>query len=152
MRLVTRKMNPNENHRSPGRSASPSLKSGTSRRRGNKRVPADTQALTPLTSQEGRSDATAQSGDGSKKQTKRKKHRNRRRRNRRPSFLAPASDDAAAIATEEHDQQGEGEQTGRQTGGESAMPSATLQPPLYKLPGRNLSNTSLESEALLDHR
>lgn len=75
---------------------------------------------------------------------KRKKKRNRRPRNRRPSFLAP-----------------EGSELGPATG---PIPDVTSAPnvaahrsepepplPFYKLK-RDLSSTSLESEALLDHR
>ncbi|KAA8652333.1 hypothetical protein EYZ11_012169 [Aspergillus tanneri] len=78
------------------------------------------------------------------KPPRRKKNRHRKRRNRRPSFLgveephpvpAPTSvPEAEGFATMEPDQ---------------TKPRPAL--PFYKL-GRDLSSTSLESEALLDHR
>lgn len=67
----------------------------------------------------------------------------RRRRNRRQSFAAP-SDDAGNVdpARSNHDLL-------------DVPISSAARPPFYRLGqsgGGNLSNTSLESEALLDHR
>lgn len=66
-----------------------------------------------------------------------KKNRNRKRRNRRQSFIA--SEDSGPIAPE-------------LLGGRTRTNPDQIQErtPFYR--GRNLSNTSLESEALLDHR
>lgn len=66
-----------------------------------------------------------------------KKNRNRKRRNRRQSFIA--SEDSGPIVSE-------------LSGGLSRTNPDQIQErvPFYR--GRNLSNTSLESEALLDHR
>ncbi|KAF4979239.1 hypothetical protein F66182_17300, partial [Fusarium sp. NRRL 66182] len=66
-----------------------------------------------------------------------KKNRNRKRRNRRQSFIA--SEDSGPITSE-------------LLGGLSRTNPDQIQgrAPFYR--GRNLSNTSLESEALLDHR
>jgi magnesium transporter len=66
-----------------------------------------------------------------------KKNRNRKRRNRRQSFIA--SEDSGPIVSE-------------LSGGLARTNPDQIQErvPFYR--GRNLSNTSLESEALLDHR
>uniref|UniRef100_A0A093XQE4 Putative metal ion transporter C27B12.12c n=1 Tax=Talaromyces marneffei PM1 TaxID=1077442 RepID=A0A093XQE4_TALMA len=66
-----------------------------------------------------------------------KKNRNRKRRNRRQSFIA--SEDSGPIASE-------------LSGGLARPNPDQIQDrvPFYR--GRNLSNTSLESDALLDHR
>lgn len=66
-----------------------------------------------------------------------KKNRNRKRRNRRQSFIA--SEDSGPILSE-------------LSGGLTRTNPDQIQErvPFYR--GRNLSNTSLESEALLDHR
>ncbi|KAF9885293.1 hypothetical protein FE257_013094 [Aspergillus nanangensis] len=82
-------------------------------------------------------------GDGKstpKKSAKRKKNRQRKRRNRRPSFLSTDDPNGRPSIPEEPEDLMAAEQT--------AAPS-TL--PFYKL-NRGLSTTSLESEALLDHR
>ncbi|PWY69754.1 cora family metal ion transporter [Aspergillus heteromorphus CBS 117.55] len=110
--------------------------------------PAETQSATPrgyeTPGSEVRPHDGADSRSGTPKSAKRKKPRHRKRRHRRQSFLAaeeplPASahasvPDAENIATVAADQD---------------KPQGTL--PFYKL-GRDLSTTSLESEALLDHR
>jgi hypothetical protein len=86
--------------------------------------------------------------------SKKKSRRNKRRKHRRPSFAAPPGDPAPIpvrdMATPgqiiEEDPQGVGSLAG------SAAPAAGH--PLYRLgqTGANHSSTSLESEALLDHR
>jgi magnesium transporter len=68
---------------------------------------------------------------------KKKKNRNRKRRNRRPSFLA--SEEPGPIVTELPSELARAASDQLQEG-----------VPFYR--GRNLSNSSLESEALLDHR
>lgn len=81
------------------------------------------------------------------KSAKRKKNRNRKRRNRQESFLTPAKE-------ESHDHRpGSGSGTAGPRGDsmEDKRPTSKDAPSFFKL-GRNLSNTSLESDALLDHR
>lgn len=78
------------------------------------------------------------------KSAKRKKNRNRKRRNRQESFLTPAKEETHRPAS------------GSGTGGvrdsmEGDRPTSKDNSSFFKL-GRNLSNTSLESDALLDHR
>jgi magnesium transporter len=71
---------------------------------------------------------------------KKKKNRHRKRRNRRQSFLAPDdSDHPGPMITDRTPELQRPTQDQCQD-----------HPPFYR--GRNLSNTSLESEALLDHR
>lgn len=99
--------------------------------------------------QETRSDS--KSGVSRPKPAKRKKNRNnRKRRHRRQSFLAaeesesqqlkpataPAADSVASVA---------------QASAANDQSKSRARLPFYGL-GRNLSDTSLESEALLDHR
>ncbi|KAL5047198.1 hypothetical protein BDW71DRAFT_180467 [Aspergillus fruticulosus] len=81
-------------------------------------------------------------GTGSKKH-KGKKNRNRKRRNRRPSFLAPEDSQPNAPPTIP-------ESEGLNTVAENQA-RARGSTPFYNS-GGNLSNTSLESDALLDHR
>lgn len=82
--------------------------------------------------------AKDQQGPRSTTTTKsKKKNRNRKRRNRRQSFVA--SEDAGPTAD---DNNGGLVRTNPEQGPERVS--------FYR--GRNLSNTSLESEALLDHR
>lgn len=69
--------------------------------------------------------------------TKSKKNRNRRRRNRRPSFIAP--DEPGPIVTE-------------LPGSLARTNPEQLQERVPYYRGRTSSDTSLESEALLDHR
>ncbi|KAL4962609.1 magnesium transporter CorA family protein [Aspergillus stella-maris] len=78
---------------------------------------------------------------GSKK--KRKKNRNRKHRNRRPSFLASEDSNVNAPPTVP-----EAEPLNTMAENRARARGAA---PFYKV-GGNLSNTSLESEALLDHR
>ncbi|KAL4889780.1 hypothetical protein BDV59DRAFT_185820 [Aspergillus ambiguus] len=89
------------------------------------------------------SDAPQGSGkQTSKKSAKRRKNRQRKRRDRRPSFLSAEDPDSGAprpSVAEPGDMM-----AADQTKSQSALP-------FYKL-GRDLSSTSLESEALLDHR
>lgn len=79
------------------------------------------------------------------KSSKRKKNRNRKRRNRQESFLTPAPEEA-------HDRSG----TVSGTGGaresmEDDRPMSEDNQSYFTL-RRKLSSTSLESDALLDHR
>jgi magnesium transporter len=78
--------------------------------------------------------------EGSQKGTpkKKRKNRHRRRRNRRQSFLAADEDNPAPVKADRPSELGPSTQERPQ------------RPVFYR--GRNLSNTSLESEALLDHR
>ncbi|XHG02868.1 hypothetical protein AWENTII_006192 [Aspergillus wentii] len=98
--------------------------------------PARPGTMAPETTQESRSDSKS----GTSKSAKRRKNRNRKRRTRRQSFLAAEEPHAGAASVPGPDT-------------ETTAPLAANHPttPFYKL-GRRLSNTSLESEALLDHR
>lgn len=80
------------------------------------------------------------------KSAKRKKNRNRKRRNRQESFLTtPAKEDS-------HDRPASGSGSGvARNSMDNDRPTSKDAPSFFKL-GRNLSNTSLESDALLDHR
>ncbi|KAJ5824483.1 Mg2+ transporter protein CorA-like/Zinc transport protein ZntB [Penicillium robsamsonii] len=79
------------------------------------------------------------------KSSKRKKNRNRKRRNRHQSFIPPRRE-------ESHDSPGEILSAGGvRDSMEADRPISRDNPSFFKL-GRNLSNTSLESDALLDHR
>ncbi|EAU29838.1 conserved hypothetical protein [Aspergillus terreus NIH2624] len=78
-----------------------------------------------------------------KKSTKRKKKRQRKRHNRRPSFLSAEDPESGAPRRPSIAEPGD-MMAASQTKSQSALP-------FYKL-GRDLSSTSLESEALLDHR
>ncbi|KAJ5605959.1 hypothetical protein N7510_008740 [Penicillium lagena] len=80
----------------------------------------------------------------STKASKRKKNRQRKRRNRRQSFLVPANE-------ESHDRPGTASGAGDGNQMESDRPTSRENPRYYKF-GSNLSTTSLESDALLDHR
>ncbi len=86
---------------------------------------------------------TRQNTEKGSKKPKRKKHRNRKHRNRRPSFLAPEDSQPNAPPTVS-------ETAPMDTLAENET-QARSPPPFYKF-GANISNTSLESEALLDHR
>ena len=79
------------------------------------------------------------------KTSKRKKNRHRKRRNRQQSFLTPA-------AEESHERSGSSAivDHGRKSM-EGDRPRSKDGPSYFNL-GRNLSNTSMESDALLDHR
>lgn len=100
----------------------------------------------PATSSETRPEAPApDKGAGkSSKSSKRRKNRHGKRRNRQQSFLTPhkESDDRP-------------DSTGGSGGARESMegdrPTSKDNPLFFKL-GRNLSNTSIESDALLDHR
>lgn len=102
----------------------------------------------PSTTSEARLEPPAPDNQGAgktSKTSKRKKNRNRKRRNRHQSFLTPGPE-------ESHDRAG----TATGTGGaresmEGDRPTPKDQSSYFKL-GRSLSNTSLESDALLDHR
>lgn len=100
----------------------------------------------PATSSETRLETPAPDQDAAKssKSSKRKKHRNRKRRNRQQSFLTPAHE-------ETHARPDSTEGSGARESMEGDRPSSKDTSLFYKL-GRNLSNTSIESDALLDHR
>ena len=70
---------------------------------------------------------------------KKRKHRNRKKRDRRQSFLAPSE---STLTNQEDDE-------GRRP---SLLDGPRQSSSLYRLQSGNRSNTSLESEALLDHR
>jgi magnesium transporter len=82
---------------------------------------------------------------GKSKSAKRKKNRNRKRRNRQESFLTPAKEESHRPAS------GSGSGGVRGDSMEGDRPTSKDNSSFFKL-GRNLSNTSLESDALLDHR
>ncbi|KAL4997713.1 hypothetical protein BDV10DRAFT_168785 [Aspergillus recurvatus] len=86
---------------------------------------------------------TGQDPDTGSKKHKRKKNRNRKRRNRRPSFLAPEDSQPNAPPTIP-----ESEALNTMAENQARARGST---PFYNS-GGNLSNTSLESDALLDHR
>ncbi|KAJ5178831.1 hypothetical protein N7492_002041 [Penicillium capsulatum] len=100
----------------------------------------------PATSSETRLETSALDKDAGKssKSSKRKKNRHRKRRNRQQSFLTPAHE-------ESHDRPDSTAESGARESMEEDRPSSKDNPPFFKL-GRNLSNTSIESDALLDHR
>lgn len=101
----------------------------------------------PSTTSQSRTEPPAPDGGGSGKQSraKRRKNRNRKRQNRQQSFLTPGMEDS-------HDRsEGKAETGGVRESMEDDRPRSRDKPPFFKL-GRNLSNTSLESDALLDHR
>lgn len=73
-------------------------------------------------------------------QTPRKKRNHRggkKKRSRKPSFASPSEEDVAAVLETTEDRKNK---------------QSTARSPLHRLQGRNSSNTSLESEELLDHR
>jgi magnesium transporter len=115
----------------------PSLGSGRSPQLSPRTTGPDVQPM-----EESRHDADTGSRSGSNK-PKRKRNRHRKRRNRRQSFLAPEDSQPDAPPTVP-----ENEALNVMVGNQGRPRGST---PLYKL-GGNLSNTSLESEALLDHR
>lgn len=86
------------------------------------------------------SESTVTAGKSSKK----KKNRHRKRRNRRQSFLGPEESPSVVAPASVPETEGLAPMATDQTKSRAALP-------FYKL-GRDLSSTSLESEALLDHR
>ncbi|KFY40646.1 hypothetical protein V494_03408 [Pseudogymnoascus sp. VKM F-4513 (FW-928)] len=73
-------------------------------------------------------------------QTPRKKRNHRggkKKRTRKQSFATPSEDDVSTVLETTEDRKNK---------------QSTARSPLHRLQGRNSSNTSLESEALLDHR
>lgn len=92
---------------------------------------------------ETRFESPADNAGQTPKSSKRKKNRNRKRRNRHQSFV-PADHD------ESHNSPGQSVGAGGDSM-EADRPTSRDTQSFFKL-GQNLSNTSLESEALLDHR
>lgn len=123
-----------------------SSKSGTKSQRSGRRDPTAAERGTALvsdtTSQETPRLATVQ--EGQTKPAKRKRNRNRKHRNRRQSFLDPDDTQVASAAVPPPDAPTVGNLA-------ADRPKAEAARPFYKL-GKDPSNTSLESEALLDHR
>lgn len=73
-------------------------------------------------------------------QTARKKRNHRggkKKRSNKQSFASPSEEDVSAVLETSEDRKNK---------------QSMARSPLHKLQGRNSSNTSLESEALLDHR
>ncbi|KAK2762678.1 CorA metal ion transporter [Arachnomyces sp. PD_36] len=106
---------------------------------------------------EARSQAAAAPGGQDDAPAKpKKKHRNKRRRHRRQSFAAPAesSNPVPVFDTATPDHNIIVEEPQEMGGGAPASVAPAAAHPLYRLgqSGANLSGTSLESEALLDHR
>jgi magnesium transporter len=100
--------------------------------------------VSETTSGETRLEHPADNGAGKpSKSSKRKKNRNRKRRNRHQSFLTPSREEA-------HDSAEEHSGAGVRDSMEADRPTSR-DTSFFKF-GRNLSNTSLESDALLDHR
>lgn len=103
----------------------------------------------PGTSSETRLEAPAHQGSGGpakpSKAAKRRKNRNRKRRNRQQSFITLGTEDS-----HEHSE-GPSGTGGAREAMEGDRPTSKDKPSFFKL-GRNLSNTSIESDALLDHR
>jgi magnesium transporter len=102
--------------------------------------------LAPATTSETRLESPAPDGGGKpSKASKRKKNRHRKRRNRQQSFLTPGREAS-------HERSG----TTTGTGGardsmEGELATSKDRPSFFKL-GSNLSNTSIDSDVLLDHR
>ncbi|KAL4925928.1 magnesium transporter CorA family protein [Aspergillus undulatus] len=94
----------------------------------------------PVDARQNPDSGTGTSTSGKKK---RKKNRNRKHRNRTSSFIAPEDSQLNAPPTVP-----ESETLDTMAGNQARTRGAA---PFYKV-GGNLSNTSLESEALLDHR
>lgn len=102
----------------------------------------------PATASHSHTEPSAPDGGGSAKPSKaakRRKNRNRKRRNRQESFITLGAEDS-----HEHPE-GQTVTGGAREAMESDRPGLKDQPPFFKL-SRNLSNTSLESDSLLDHR
>ncbi|KAJ5571733.1 hypothetical protein N7535_005393 [Penicillium sp. DV-2018c] len=98
------------------------------------------------TASETRSHPPADSAAGKPyRSSKKKKNRNRKRRNRHQSFITPDLEDPHDLSA---DNSGAG---GVRDSMEADRPVSRDNPSYFKL-GRNLSNTSFESDALLDHR
>lgn len=77
--------------------------------------------------------------DGSAAPRKKRNHRGgKKKRNRRQSFAASTEDGSGIPEILQSRRSGQGQSAARSS--------------FYRLQGQNLSNTSLESEALLDHR
>lgn len=90
--------------------------------------------------------APASGAGKSSKAAKRKKNRHRKRRNRHQSFFTPARE-----ASHERSGTAAGAGGGTRDPMEADRPPSRDNPPFYTL-GRDLSSTSLDSDALLDHR
>lgn len=96
------------------------------------------------TAQRNRPGAGREGQPATGKPAKRKKNRNRKRCNRRQSFISPEDTQLGRAAVPVPDAPTVGNLAADRPKPEAAQP-------FYKL-GRDLSETSLESEALLDHR
>lgn len=96
----------------------------------------------PETNNQTRPEPPADNTGNPPKASKRKKNRNRKRRNRHQSFIPLGHEESLDSAGLTLGSGGDSMEAGRPTSGDG---------PVFKL-CRNLSNTSLESEALLDHR
>lgn len=125
----------------PGKhySASGEGPSGTLARASNSTSALDNRSNLPRPEPESRQSVEG----GSSKKHKRRRNRNKKRRNRRPSFLVSEDSQANAPPTIPETE------TLNTMAEDSARARASA--PFYKV-GSNLSNTSMESEALLDHR
>lgn len=95
------------------------------------------------TTNQTRFEPPADSNGKTPKTSKRKKNRNRKRRNRHQSFIPPDREESHASPGHNSGARGDSMEADRPTSRDTTS--------FFKL-GRNLSNTSLESEALLDHR
>lgn len=93
---------------------------------------------------ERRQDTPTESTVTAGKSSKKKKNRHRKRRNRRQSFIGPEESPSVVAPASVPEAEGLAPMATDQTKSRAALP-------FYKL-GRDLSSTSLESEALLDHR
>ncbi|KAJ5888741.1 hypothetical protein N7495_008782 [Penicillium taxi] len=118
-------------------------RSGNSPIRGPGRI--DASATTSGTRLEPPATDSVASGAGKTSKSKRKKNRQRKRQNRQESFLTPTTQDS-------HDPQAISSGTGAARElMEGDHPTPKEVPSFFKL-GRKLSESSLESDALLDHR
>ncbi|KAJ5591677.1 uncharacterized protein N7459_002046, partial [Penicillium hispanicum] len=119
----------------------------TDRNTGNGPMSGPHQQPAPATSTGTRLETPApDNGPGkSSKASRRKKNRHRKRRNRQESFLTPTAEVS-------HDRPGSSAGTsGARESMEGDRPTSKDNPSYFNL-SRNLSNTSIESDALLDHR
>lgn len=107
------------------------------------RAPGTGPASVSETTNETRFESPADTAGKPSKSSKRKKNRNRKRRNRHQSFIPPDTE-------EPHDSPEQNTGAGDDSM-EADRPTSQDNASFFNL-ARNLSNTSLESDALLDHR